>query len=131
ADEAPEGLTATPGLSRGMGRGPSGPSGHLPMNGEELSSPPQSIRHPIHPTAIHSTQKKAPSLRSGLFWFSNLGYADALGARALGARLDFELDLLATLEAVEVAFGATAVEKVFLSVLCLDKSKATIRNEFL
>src|SRR3981189_1719254 len=73
--------------------------------------------------------KKAPSFRSGLSVWSDLGYADALGARALGARLDFERNLLATLEAVEVTFGATAVEKVFLSVLGLDKSKATIRNQ--
>src|SRR2546422_11724314 len=76
-------------------------------------------------------QKKARALRLGLSGCRNLGYADALGARALRARLDFERNLLATLEAVEVAFGATAVEEVFLSVLGLDKSKATIRNQFL
>src|SRR5437763_2919767 len=75
--------------------------------------------------------KKARACARAFSGFRTLSYADALGARALGARLDFELNLLATLEAVEVAFGATAVEKVFLSVLCLDKSKATIRNEFL
>jgi hypothetical protein len=70
-------------------------------------------------------------LRLGLSGCRSLGYADALGARALGARLDFERNLLATLEAVEVTFGATAVEKVFLSVLGLDKSKATIRYQLL
>src|SRR5437868_10861811 len=75
--------------------------------------------------------KKAPSFRSGLFWLSDLGYADALGARALRARLDFERNLLAALQSIEVTFGATAVEKVFLSVLGLDKSKATIRNQLL
>src|SRR5690242_13664372 len=75
--------------------------------------------------------KKAPSLKARGFAGSFLRDADALGARALRARLDFERDLLATLEAVEVAFGATAVEEVFLSVLGLDKSKAAIRNQFL
>src|SRR5260370_5431436 len=60
-----------------------------------------------------------------------LSDADALGARALRARLDFERNLLATLQSVEVTFGSTAVEKVFLSVLGLDKSKATIRNQLL
>src|SRR5438270_4592892 len=74
---------------------------------------------------------KAPSFRSGLFWLSDLGYADALGARALRARLDFERNLLATLQSVEVTLGSTAVEKVFLSVLGLDKSKATMRNQLL
>src|SRR5207302_4335011 len=73
--------------------------------------------------------KKSPELSLGAFWLSDLGYADALGARALRARLDFERNLLATLQSVEVTFSATAVEKVFLSVLGLDKSKATIRNQ--
>src|SRR6266705_6017660 len=81
--------------------------------------------------AYWQSPKKSPGSLRGSFWLSNLGDADALGARALGARLDFELNLLATLEAIEVALGATAVEEVFLSVLGLDKSKATIRNQFL
>src|SRR5438128_7978274 len=77
------------------------------------------------------SNKKGPSFRSGPYLVSYLGDADALRARALRARLDFERNLLATLEAVEVTLGATAVEKVFLSVLGLDKSKAAIRNQFL
>src|ERR1700736_6650643 len=77
------------------------------------------------------SNKKAPSLGSGLLSICWLGYADALCARALRARLDFERNPLRPLEAVEVALGATAVEEVFLSVLGLDKSKAAIRNQFL
>src|SRR2546423_15696117 len=75
--------------------------------------------------------KKAPSLSARGLAGSLLRDADALGARALRARLDFERNLLATLEAVEVAFGATAVEEVFLSVLGLDESKAAIGNQLL
>src|SRR5438270_9742247 len=74
-------------------------------------------------------QKKPRAEARGLYLVVELRDPDALGARALRARLDFERNLLATLEAIEVAFGATAVEKVFLSVLGLDESKATIRNQ--
>src|SRR5690242_3714351 len=77
-------------------------------------------------------KKKGPERSSGPnFGFVYLGDADALGARALRARLDLERHLLATLEAVEVTFGATAVEEVLLSVLGLDETKAAIRNQFL
>src|SRR5713226_1284875 len=57
--------------------------------------------------------------------------ADALGARALRAGFDLEAHLLATLEAVEVTFGATPVEEEFLSVLGCDKAEAAVRDQFL
>src|SRR5438128_8679617 len=91
-------------------------------------TPPHKWGGPV-PKYGRTSIKKARALRLGLSGCRCLGYADALGARALRARLDFERNLLATLEAVEVTFGATAVEKVFLSVLGLDESKATIRNQ--
>src|SRR5690348_1902469 len=83
----------------------------------------------LAPKAPNSIKRPGP--KPGPSWSQDLGDADALGARALRARLDFERNLLATLESVEVSLGATAVEEVFLSVLGLDKSKATIRNQLL
>src|SRR6266545_6065147 len=113
-----------PNSSPFMGRWPAKPAGGA--RGLCLSPRP----HPppaagTSPRAGKSCRKnkKGPSLRSGPYLVPYLRDADALGARALGARLDFERDLLATLEAIEVAFGATAVEEVFLSVLGLDESK--------
>src|SRR5437868_1191316 len=107
-----------------MGRWPEGPEGPAPSPGFAGYFPASGEAFFTH------NKKRARACARALSGFRTLSYADALGARALGARLDFELNLLATLEAVEVAFGATAVEEVFLSVLGLDKSKATIRNQF-
>src|SRR5437868_3520374 len=81
------------------------------------------------PSKWGGEKTKSPEPWLGAFLVVGLGDADALGARALGARLDFERNLLATLQPIEVALGATAVEEVFLSVLGLDESKATIRNQ--
>ena len=54
-------------------------------------------------------------------------------ARALGARLDLELDVLATGESVEVEgrVEAAAVEEVFLTILGDDETEAAIRDYFL
>src|SRR5207248_3118288 len=60
-----------------------------------------------------------------------LGDPDALRARALGARLDLEGDLLAAVQAVEVALGAAAVEEVLLPVLGRDEAEATVGDELL
>src|SRR5439155_1245961 len=58
---------------------------------------------------------------------------DANGLRAwpLGARLDFEGNLLATLQPVEVALDAAAVEEELLTVFGCDKPEATVRDQFL
>src|SRR5258707_14832517 len=73
-------------------------------------------------------KRRAPSSARGLDW---LECPDAPCARALGARLDLERDLLATLKGVEVTLGAAPVEEEFLSVLGRDESKTAIRNELL
>src|SRR5438034_3246400 len=57
--------------------------------------------------------------------------ADGLRAWPLGARLDFEGNLLATLQPVEVALGGAAVEEVLLPILGRDKAEAAVRNQFL
>src|SRR5713226_4570329 len=76
--------------------------------------------------------KKPGSFDPGLFCcFVWLDGADAAGARALGARFDLEGHLLATAEAVEVAFGATPVEEEFLTVLGCNKAEATVRDQLL
>src|SRR5205823_10011951 len=62
--------------------------------------------------------------------FRKLGELDELRARALGARLDLEGDLLAAVQAVE-AVDAVTVEEVFLAVLCRDESEAAVGDEFL
>src|ERR1700674_2269075 len=79
---------------------------------------------------VGSKKKRAPP-SGALFHGLNLEGSDALGARALGARLDLERDLLATLEAVEVTCGATPVEEEFLTVFGCDKAEATVRDQFL
>src|SRR5258708_35525743 len=69
--------------------------------------------------------------RGSLCCFVWLDGADAASARALGARFDLEGHLLATAEAVEVAFGATPVEEEFLTVLGCNKAEATVRDQLL
>src|SRR3990172_2263621 len=61
------------------------------------------------------------------------GGANSVRARALGARLDLELDPLAADEAVEVERGIepTAVEEVFLRILGGDEAKAAIGDDLL
>src|SRR5712691_9369515 len=77
-------------------------------------------------------KKKPGSFDPGLLsCFVLLDGADAASARALGARFDLEGHLLATTEAVEVAFGATPVEEEFLTVFGCDKAKATVRDQLL
>src|SRR3979411_1270344 len=72
---------------------------------------------------------RAAEPRGAPIWV--LGDPDALGARALGARLDLEGDLLAPVEAVEIGLGAAAVEEVLLAVLSCDKAKAPVGDELL
>src|SRR5258708_22115281 len=69
--------------------------------------------------------------RGSLCGFGWVDGADAASARALGARFDLEGHLLATAEAVEVAFGATPVEEEFLTVLGCNKAEATVRDPLL
>src|SRR5258708_14603685 len=69
--------------------------------------------------------------RGSLCGFGWVDGADAASARALGARFDLEGHLLATAEAVEVAFGATPVEEEFLTVLGCNKAEATVRDQLL
>ena len=59
---------------------------------------------------------------------SDLGCAHLSGARALGARLDLEVDPLAAVEAVEVEGRAerVAMEEVFLAVLGGDEAEAAV-----
>src|SRR5437879_4609652 len=102
--------------------------GPVPAPACLLGVPGQRVPAPAGKTTI----KKAPDRSPGLFSrFLCLESADALGARALGARLDLERDLLATLEAVEVTFGATPVEEEFLTVFGCDKAEATVRDQLL
>src|SRR5204863_2282017 len=59
------------------------------------------------------------------------GCADVPRATALGALLDFELDLLTAVEAIEVErrSQAVAMEEVILPVLAGDEAEASIRND--
>src|SRR6267143_1917612 len=99
----------------------------LPVEAMTCSTIPRSAAR------IWGDKKRSPrSFDPGLFCcFVLLDGADAAGARALGARLDLEGHLLATAEAVEVAFGATPVEEEFLTVFGCDKAKATVRDQLL
>ena len=64
---------------------------------------------------------------------SELGGAHVIGARALGALLDVELDALAADQAVEVErrIEAAAMEEVFLLILGGDEAEAAIGDDLL
>src|SRR5919201_5042413 len=78
--------------------------------------------------------KQRPRLATGSLRSSLLGRdcdPDAMRPWPLGAGLDLEAHLLATDQAVEVAFGAAAVEEVLATVVGGDEAKPTLRHELL
>src|SRR6266480_1910281 len=79
-------------------------------------------------TQLAVSREGEPRTRRGSI---ELESADAPRARALGAGLDLERNLLATHEGVEVAVGAALVEEELLPVLCGDESKSALRNDLL